>query len=276
MTDMETRCLFEKLYSCSDKDPLSQATAERIIKASMYGDGLHIGLEEQQEKSHITSVPVHRKSVDNYCHKKSIQKALRDKAKVLSCPSTSDLTHGPKRARRSEQLKFVFLQHCVFCGEKCDVIKDQKNPARWRPAYVCRQGETFENRGLKDAILDVCEKRKDTQSEQIRLRIGGVLTDLHAADVQYHVDCKATFMSTKSIQAAQRSSTPSTADKDTAFDSVVDYVTAHKDNIYNSIDIYTKYVEEGGNMLTRRQQILKIVKQFGDDLITLSSPDLDS
>ena len=39
--------------------------------------------------------------------------------------------------------------------------------------------------------------------------MGGVLTDLLAADVRYHVDCKATFLSPKSIKAAvhQSSST---------------------------------------------------------------------
>ncbi len=86
----------------------------------------------------------------------------------------------------------------------------------------CREGETFGNRGLREAILEACEKRKDTQSEQIRVRMGGVLTDLHAADVRYHVDCKATFLSPKSIQAAVRYSS-GTELNDTAFDLVVNY-----------------------------------------------------
>ena len=101
----------------------------------------------------------------------------------------------PKRVKRSEQPKFLFLQHCLFCGEKCAVAR---HPDRWRPAYVCREGESFGNRGLREAIFEVCEKMNDTQSEQVRVRMGGVLTDLHAADVRHHVDCKATFMSPKS------------------------------------------------------------------------------
>ena len=36
--------------------------------------------------------------------------------------------------------------------------------------------------------------------------MGEVLTDLHAADVRYHVDCKATFMSPKSICSINRRS----------------------------------------------------------------------
>ena len=36
-------------------------------------------------------------------------------------------------------------------------------------------------------MLEACETRKDTQSELIRVRLGGVLTDLPAADARHHV-----------------------------------------------------------------------------------------
>ena len=179
---MEERCLFEKLYLRSEKDPLSLASTERIIRASkQYEDDLHIELEKQQERSNIESVPVHWKCVDRYCHTRAIQKAMHEKA--LSA-SIEDVMAKPKRARRSEQQFFSFLQYCVFCGGKCDIVKDPKHPDRWCPAYVCREGETFGNRGLKEAIFEAYEKRKNAQSEQIRVRMAGVYTDLHTADVR--------------------------------------------------------------------------------------------
>ncbi len=67
-------------------------------------DGLHTQLEE------MSSVSVHRKCVDKYCHKKTIQKALREGAQS---PCSEDLVSKPKRARRSVQPKFSFLQHCL-------------------------------------------------------------------------------------------------------------------------------------------------------------------
>ena len=73
-------------------------------------------------------------------------------------------------------------------------MKDSKHPKRWRPAYVCREGEIFGNSGLKEAIYEACEQRRDSQSEQVRVRMAGVLTDLYATDVRYHVDCRASFM----------------------------------------------------------------------------------
>ena len=269
---MEDRCLFEKLYSCLEENPLSQSSAERIIRTSkQYGDGIHIELEQQQEIGNIQSVPVHRQCVDRYCHKKTIQKALCEKTGVSRSPSAEDLISKPKRVRRSEHPIFSFLQHCLFCGGKCDVVKDPKHPDRWCPAYVCREGETFENRGLEEVIFEACEKRKDTQSEQIRVRMGGVFTDLHAADVRYHVDCKVTFINPKAIQAAVHKGfkTSSSELKDNAFDSVVKYLAENKPNIHNSIDIFNKYAEEGGHMLSRRQLIPKIVEMFGGEMIII-------
>ncbi len=93
-------------------------------------------------KGNIESVPVHRKCIDRYCHKKTIQKVLREKAR-----SAEDLVSKPKRAK---QPKFSFLQHCLFCGEKCDVVKDPKHGVQHTSAG---NGETFGNRGLREAIL---------------------------------------------------------------------------------------------------------------------------
>ena len=119
--NMEERCLFEKLYLCSENDPLSQVSTERIIRASkQYEDDLHIELGKQQERSNIESVPVHRKCVDRYCHKRTIQKAMREKAQSASI---EDIMDKPKRARRSEKQFFSFLQYCLFCGGKCDIVK---------------------------------------------------------------------------------------------------------------------------------------------------------
>ena len=83
----------------------------------------------------------------------------------------------------------------------------------------CREGEIFGNRGLREAILEACEVRKDTQSEQIRVRMGGVLT--------------------KSIKAAVHQSS-GTELNDTAFDSVVKYLAENR-GIHNSIDIHPVY-----------------------------------
>ena len=109
------RCFFEELFSCSEKPPLSHTSIERIIQASkLYEDGLHVKLEDQQLQE-LGSVPVHRKCVDKYCHKKAIQKVLRERAEGTQS-SNEDLTSKPKRPVRSEQPTFFFDHDCLFCG----------------------------------------------------------------------------------------------------------------------------------------------------------------
>ena len=56
----------EQLYSCSDKDPLSQAATERITNPSkQYGDDdRHMEVEQQQEKSDIQRAPLRHTCVD--------------------------------------------------------------------------------------------------------------------------------------------------------------------------------------------------------------------
>ncbi len=275
---MEKQCFFIDLYSCSKcKDPLSEAGAERIIKASkQYKDELCAELEEQYESEKALTVPVHRKCIDKYCHKKNIQKALRSNERLL--PSTScsqELATDVKRARRSEHLKFIALLHCIFCGEMCEVHKDPKNPSRWREAYICRQGEVEGRTNLKEEVIKTCDRRNDVESEKVRVRIAGIPSDLHAADIRYQVDCKARFMTEKPIQAAARQSNYSKEEpSDYALISVMKHLSENKTNMYNSIDIYQKYVDAGGESLSRRQVMTNIVEEFGDDLVVLSSPGL--
>ena len=119
---------------------------------------------------------------------------------------------------------------------------------------MCREGEAFGKGRLKEAIYEACEKRSDPQSEQVRLRMAGVLTDLHAADVRYHVDCKASFMCLR--QSSINTSTDQLVDS--AFNSIIEYVATNKSLLFTTLLIlHSRYVQEGGNVLSRRQLIKK-------------------
>ena len=89
----------------------------------------------------------------------------------------------------------AYLSHCHAI--------DPKNPSRWRPAYLCRETDVPGRKNLKEEILKVCDRRQDNHAEQVRFRVAGIPTDLHAADVRYHVDCKVRFMAYKSVQYAE-------------------------------------------------------------------------
>lgn len=264
-------CFFENLYKCSRQCVLSRAGLHRIRKASnQHGDGLCEGLVDQQDDQ--TTVAVHRKCVDRYCHPKSINKSLKERGDLSESPNNNDECTPPaaKRSRRSEHCKFIASEHCIFCGLSCEIKKDPKNPSRWRPAYLCREIDVPGRRNLKKEIMKMCERRQDNHAEQISVRVAGIPADLHAANVRYHVDCKVRFMASKSVQYAQAAAEQE-GSNDLAFLAVVESYKNKKSEIVNSVDIHKEYKEEGGE-LSRRQLTEKLVEHFKGDLIALSSP----
>jgi len=78
--------------------------------------------------------------------------------------------------------------------------KDPKNPYRWKKIMQCQTKE------MKDGLLIVCNGRNDSEAVDVSVRIHGSLSDLHAADTQYHEDCFKKFTSKRNVSAASRSS----------------------------------------------------------------------
>ena len=120
MTELDDKCLFYKLYECEEKDNSSEAGPQRIksiISASkIYGNELHVELEKQYENNENLSVQVHKKCVDKYCHKKTLERVKQREKRNFPSPSPENLPTATKRLRRSEARQFVFLEHCLFCG----------------------------------------------------------------------------------------------------------------------------------------------------------------
>ena len=80
-------------------------------------------------------------------------------------------------------------------------------------------------------ILLVCGHRNGLQADDVRLRVQGADSDLHAADEQYHLDCYNALMSPRSIQASHNTSKTSTDVVDTAFLQVFEEMEGEKGHI---------------------------------------------
>ena len=50
----------------------------------------------------------------------------------------------------------------------------------------------------KQNILDKYSERDDQWAQDVRLRIDGAVSDLHAAEARYHKYCMATFFNNRS------------------------------------------------------------------------------
>ena len=108
------------------------------------------------------------------------------------------------------------------------------------------------------------------QADDVRLRVQGAVSDLHAADAQYHLDCYNAFMSPKSIQASHNTSKTSTDVVDTAFLQVVEEMERDKGHIWNSVELVDIYTSFDGDRLSRRHLVDCVAKYFEADLIMLS------
>lgn len=161
----------------------------------------------------------------------------------------------------------------MFCGEECRLTKDKKNPSRWKPAYQFRKVE--EGKKLKDTILDICNERKDEWSEQIRVRMSAVISDLHAADARYHVTCWSNFLFPRSRASATKNESK-VEQTDQAFQAVITDISKDMNAIRNSVDVYALYLEKGGNILSQRSIVPKLLDHFGDSMLVLSSPGVAS
>ena len=75
---------------------------------------------------------------------------------------------------------------------------DSKNPTRWHKALQVKTVGSPGKVPLKDAILQKCEERNDEVSQVVHLRLSSI-SDLHAADAQYHKDCFQKFFSVRNI-----------------------------------------------------------------------------
>ncbi len=250
-------CFFKWKFDCGNKSesitPCGPERIKSIIKCShIYGDGKHTAVEES------LSIESHRDCVSTYTSKLQTKRHLKRQNKVSSLPN-----HSPKKTRLSTNAVFDYQKQCVYCGEDCNVDKDGKNPARWRPAYVCTLLT------IKKTILSVCDERKDEAALRVRSRTETVISDFPAAEVRYHVNCRSNFMSPKSVRLASTSDTSSMIDN--ALDILKEEIQNDQTHIWNSIDLHKMYTENGGVILSRKTLVKELSTYFGEDFLVLSS-----
>jgi len=111
------------------------------------------------------------------------------------------------------------------------------------------------------------------------VRVGGAVSDLHAADARYHYECKTRFMAPKSVQLAATASSSAVRVPvltDVAYDRTVTDVKADQSQVRNSSDIYRLYQSYGGTAMTKRTLLTAVTDYFNDDLLVFTSSGIAS
>ncbi len=83
--------------------------------------------------------------------------------------------------------------------------------------------------------------------------------------------CRVSFMSQKSTSAAVKIKEEGHEDE-SCMQVVISVLNADQSQIWNSVELHTLYVENGGSNLSRRLVVTKLLEYFGDNLVALSCP----
>lgn len=276
---MANPCIFKWKFDCDGRNyDLTKAGADRIatiIKFSKeYQDDMHVKLEETLAGNPELTIDCHRSCVSTYTSK--LQLSRQKKRQSASVNDLGTPSQPSKKHCRSQVPTFKFKENCLFCGEQCELERDKKHPGRWKRAALCRTANAGPSqKTFKQSILDTCDKRKDEIASQVRVRVEGALSDLHAADARYHTSCMSSFMSPRSVSAASNSSQIK-EDVDQAFQDLLEEMEKDKSCLWNSAELYAQYQLYGGKELSRRSLLARIQEHFLDDIAILSSPGLSS
>lgn len=111
------------------------------------------------------------------------------------------------------------------------------------------------------------------------VRVGGAVSDLHAADARYHVDCRTKFMLSRSTTAARKATQPAQGDasmSDEGLEAIINILKSDKTHIWNAVDLHNLYLENGGHVLSRRMLVCRLSERFGKDLLFFSSPGIST
>ena len=78
---------------------------------------------------------------------------------------------------------------------------DPKNRKRWRRVVRCATADRGPNLdSFKKVMLDACDVRDDEWGHQVHISVEGAVSDLHAADGQYHKEGMLLFRGPRNLK----------------------------------------------------------------------------
>ena len=242
----DEKCMFsdnKQIKTCSTQSSkaaqLKKLTKKRlktvVTQSKKRNDTLHsrLALLTSPQKNKLK---FHESCISTYSSKLHVKRKLQKK--TAEEPAV-------KRKRRSSMNEFNWKKHCLFCGKKCQVLKDPKNPSRWREAYLRRTSFGDQRQNYKETLLKICNERQDAWGDEVFIRLHDTraLSDLHASDARYHEDCRKSF-------TGKRAKNSSMSDKkvvDTAFNRVVVIMRSNTSRTWTSTELFDEYAKVGGS-----------------------------
>ena len=171
-------------------------------------------------------------------HLKSFFNENRDTDVIkIHCDCQKDVYKALKRKSTEpvctpRECSFKWKRDCFYYGEECKVDLHNPNRIDWCEVRTLP---------MKDNILHGCLRKKDEQSEALRMQLLSI-NDLVGAKGQYHKNCRQTFFH-KSSKSVGR---PANATCDENFNGVCQWLKKEAE-VYNLGKIHQKMVDLTGS-----------------------------
>ena len=272
MESSSNECVFRTvLESCSIQKQLAptcitEKQSQKIIACSKERKD---NLYKDFEKDSV----YHENCYATYTSKEKITKYLNKKRKS-EIESNSSVHGSPENKRLRSTGTFNFAKACFICTKDCPVENpDPKNPSRWEKnrGILCQtadRGKSNDGRprkSFKEVLLHCCDERSDFLGEEVRIRLQGAVSDLHAADARYHQMCYRDFVNERNIKAAQNKLDQTSSDKE-SFNFLLRSIRMDPDRIWKSTELCQIYQDRGGTD-THPTRLLRRLKEYLSDEI---------
>ena len=196
-------------------------------------------------------------------------------AKAMSYGNDNQPRSATNRILRNTEQPFDYRTHCLICTDQIVTETSERHPER-RPGssnieYVAKD----KNSVMQKTLIDMCSKRGDTVSVEIRARIEFV-GDLRAVEATYHRSCMQRFLSMKSVPnyEANSKNNPRNLDfeNNEAFNLVCAWLQSAErqdGTLYTLQDIRTKLcslLPKGVPAYTIKHLKRRLTSKFGPDI----------
>ncbi|CAG9770351.1 unnamed protein product [Ceutorhynchus assimilis] len=125
----------------------------------------------------------------------------------------------------------------------------------------------------------VCQNRDDEWGDEVRVRVMGATSDLHAAGGRYLLSLMLYkingFMAARNVESAHSKGAFSISSEEDEGFTVISTMNSNRSRMWNFVELYASYISNGG-IRGRRILISDLLNYFGNDVVVLSSSGIAS
>ena len=264
MAEVTISCVFQEILPTCNS---SKTYADKVLSDTRI-EKIKTCSEERGDSFSFDNHETLHYHKDCYSDYTSATKIKRLKRKLQAEAKAKEVDDIPTRKTRSSTGPiFNFKELCLFCANICNVIPDTRHPDRWEknPGILCKTAERIVQGkrvpSFKEVLLQICDDRSDILGDNVRVRLQGASSDLHAAEGRYHKNCYSNFAAPRSVHAASNKYDNQSLDKE-PLNYIIRSIRNDPEGIWDADHLHNCYMKKGRSdtHITRFTNRLKMMR----------------